>query len=72
MALTGSAPFYTIRPFGLLQRIVALVSYRDTPVDADDARERRSFVQDMISRNPNAFSSDLDVQAMMHHFPGQF
>jgi hypothetical protein len=40
--------------------------------DAAAARARRAFVQDAVSRNPDAFESDLDVQAMMQHYPGQF
>lgn len=39
---------------------------------AEATRNRRDFIQDTISRNPHAFSSDLDVQAMMSHYPGDF
>lgn len=49
---------------------------RRRPIDpseaAEAARERRAFIQDMMHRNPDAFASDLDVQAMMGHFPSQF
>jgi len=36
----------------------------------EDSRMRREFVQEMLHRNPDAFSSDLDVQSMMQHYPG--
>lgn len=38
----------------------------------DDARARREFIWEMISRNPDAFSSDADVQSMMGMYPGRF
>lgn len=38
----------------------------------DDARARRDFVNEMVGRNPDAFSSELDIQHMMHLFPGRF
>ena len=40
--------------------------------NAEEARARRAFVHDAMSRNPDTFASDLDVQAMMQHYPGQF
>jgi hypothetical protein len=42
------------------------------PERPEDARARRAFVQDMLNRNPGAFSSELDVQFMMQHFPRSF
>ena len=33
---------------------------------------RRDFVREMQERNPDAFSSDLDVQQMMALFPDKF
>jgi hypothetical protein len=66
------APAIARRPsFGGLRRLAA----RLVPASAGDAaaaRERRAFVQDMSIRNPDAFSSDLDMQAMLLHFPGRF
>jgi len=44
----------------------------DTGDTGDDARLRRAFIQEMLSRNPDAFSSDLDLQAMMQHYPASF
>ncbi|ANT60968.1 hypothetical protein AYJ57_11705 [Salipiger sp. CCB-MM3] len=38
----------------------------------DDARARREFIWEMMSRNPDAFSSDADVQSMMGMYPGRF
>lgn len=43
----------------------------DTPHEAARAR-RREFVQEMLMRNPGAFSSDLDVQSMMLCYPDRF
>ncbi len=44
-----------------------------TPMpDAEDARSRRAFVEEMLDRNALAFSSELDVQAMMHVYPARF
>jgi hypothetical protein len=42
------------------------------PESPEDARARRAFVQEMLSRNPGAFSSELDVQSMMQHYPRSF
>ena len=42
------------------------------PESPEDARARRAFVQEMLSRNPGAFSSELDVQFMMQHYPRSF
>ena len=53
-------PFFT-------SRLTLAANARD---EVEEARDRRAFVQEMLSRNPKAFSSDLDVQAMMQHYPG--
>jgi hypothetical protein len=42
------------------------------PEHPEDARARRAFVQEMLSRNPAAFSSELDVQFMMQHYSRSF
>lgn len=58
---------------GLIKR--AFHAARDffaTGEDHIDTSERRAFVQEMLHRNPDAFSSDYDVQSMMQHFPGHF
>lgn len=39
---------------------------------AEDTRTRRAFIQEMMDRAPNAFGNELDVQAMMHIYPGRF
>jgi hypothetical protein len=54
------------RAFRRLRRRVA------APAPPEDARARRAFVQEMLSRNPGAFSSELGVQFMMQHFPRSF
>lgn len=58
-----------LRPAALLRSLATRLS---APADPDDARARRDFVREMTTRNPDAFSSDLDVQAMMQHYPGHF
>ena len=42
------------------------------PPPEDDIRARRAFIDEMVSRNPHAFESDLDVQAMMGMFCERF
>jgi hypothetical protein len=60
-------------PTGLFKRgLQALAAiFASSPENCDTA-ERRAFVQEMLDRNPDAFSSDYDVQSMMQHFPGHF
>ncbi|MBI1416232.1 MAG: hypothetical protein GC146_03330 [Limimaricola sp.] len=41
-----------------------------SPVDG--TRSRRDFVHDMLTRNAEAFSSDLDIQQVMLCFPDRF
>ncbi len=43
---------------------------REMPRGAD--RARRAFVDEMLSRNPDAFASEYDVQCMLHMYPGRF
>ncbi len=38
------------------------------PLDPDELHSRRSFVQEVVARNPEAFSSELDVEAMMQYY----
>lgn len=42
------------------------------PDSPEDARNRRAFLQEMLSRNPEAFSSELDVQGLIQHYSGSF
>ena len=35
-------------------------------------RARRAFVDEMLSRNADAFGCEADVQGMMHLFPERF
>lgn len=37
-----------------------------------EERLRRELVREVILRRPEAFSSELDVQAMMYMYPGRF
>lgn len=56
-----------------LQRRSGLGGERRPAYDLPDAaRARRKFIQDMLTRNPDAYSSELDVQNMMLMFPGKF
>ncbi|PWJ21382.1 hypothetical protein [Jannaschia seohaensis] len=71
MTAIGIAASQIRRPaFAAILRRVA-VGLAPAAPDADEARARRAFVQEMIARNPDAFSSDLDVHALMQHYPGQ-
>lgn len=63
--------------FNLLE-LLSLSARRDrknrpAPETSPEAtRSRREFVDQMLTRNPDAFTSDLDVQNMMLQFPGRF
>ncbi len=61
---------------GILEMLAWLIGFdpetaKSEPV-AEDDRDRRAFVDEMLMRNPSAFSSEQDVANMMHHFPGRF
>ncbi len=45
---------------------------RTEETQPDDARSRREFIREVLSRNPDAFSSDADVQSMMSMYPGRY
>ncbi|WP_300531630.1 hypothetical protein [uncultured Mameliella sp.] len=55
-------------------RLAAVLIRRrgDAETTPEEARQRRAFVQSMLSRNPEAFSCGEDVTGMMAHFPGRF
>ena len=38
----------------------------------EDSRNRRDFFLEMLNRNPDAFQNELEVQNMMHSYPGRF
>ncbi|MFC3616752.1 hypothetical protein ACFORG_23665 [Lutimaribacter marinistellae] len=38
----------------------------------DDHRAERDFINDIIWSNPDAYSSELDVQNMLNLYPGKF
>lgn len=73
MQITASKPLtYPRLPVGLLERLIKGLmpqGPRNTP-NAD--RARRDFVNETLRANPQAFGSDHDVAAMMHHFPERF
>ncbi|MDU8909709.1 hypothetical protein [Aestuariicoccus sp. MJ-SS9] len=65
------APTLLDRAFAVFRQIVS--AREETALETADAvRARRAFVQEMLDRNPNAFSSDLDVKSMMQHYPDSF
>ena len=39
---------------------------------ASDLRAERDFINEMVWNNPDAFSSELDVQNMLNCYPGRF
>ena len=41
-------------------------------VSPEVERARREFLQEMLARNPDGFSSELDVQSMMLFYSGKF
>lgn len=74
MASIDTAPVFAHRSATLVQVLRALfLSRRATPpADPAEACARRAFLLEMADRNPDAFACDLDVQAMMQHYPGRF
>lgn len=76
MAAIDTNLAFALRPAASLRRAAALLRSLATrmsaPADPDDARTRRDFVRETTARNPDAFSGDLDVQAVMLHYSGQF
>ncbi|MBF9029219.1 hypothetical protein HKCCE3408_02315 [Rhodobacterales bacterium HKCCE3408] len=61
---------------GLFDLLARLRPERRAPAPAPDLaaedRARRDFIDEMVSRNPDAFASHLDVQAMMTCFSWRF
>lgn len=72
-AFTTNAPrstrLFSFHVFGLVAKFR---SSKHKAVDQDDARQRRDFVTDMLARNPQAFSTNEDMAAMMCLFPDRF
>lgn len=68
MMISPPAPILS-RLAGLFQRI-----RKDAPVvdHHEEQRNQRELLGEMMSRNPEAFSSDLDVQFMMSQCPGEY
>ncbi|WP_232400906.1 hypothetical protein [Pseudophaeobacter flagellatus] len=59
------------KALGFIQRVFNFAP-RLEETQPDDARSRREFIWEVLSRNPDAFSSDADVQSMMSMYPGRF
>ena len=64
------------RPLGLtslgLRKLFSLKTSEAAPESADEARNRREFIREMIFDNPGSFSNDYDIQHLMSHFPRDF
>ena len=71
MALAEESGLISFPHFGAyLDRLFERFSRK---ADASESEQhRRDFVSAKLWDNPDAFSSEYDVQAMMSHFPGQF
>ncbi|KPQ17151.1 MAG: hypothetical protein HLUCCO18_05940 [Rhodobacteraceae bacterium HLUCCO18] len=64
------------RRLGLRDSLMAWIN-RAAPVhNVKDApqtdRDRRDFMLTMMEDHPHAFTSEADVQCMMHLYPGRF
>ena len=63
-------------PAPILSRLASLFRFgrsEAAPVDHhEDQRNQREVLSEMMSRNPEAFSSDLDVQFIMSQCPGDY
>jgi hypothetical protein len=61
---------------GLFDRIVAWIDRTAPAHGTEDApetdRDRRDFMLTMMEDHPHAFTSEADVQCMMHLYPGRF
>lgn len=70
---TRLAPTRTV---GLLDRILDWIeghAVARPPQDAPETdRDRRDFLLGMMDDHPHAFTSEADVQCMMHLYPGRF
>ena len=38
------------------------------PADRADLHSQRSFMQETLGRSPDAFTSDLDLETLMHYY----
>lgn len=67
--LSVSAPFPGLSlSFGLRKRIRPA----QKPVPAEDRQATRDFIAETLSRCPDAFASEADLQAMLYLYPGRF
>lgn len=65
-----------ILPLGPTRHITAVLRHAATcwarisdPTPPIEDRERHRFVQETLLENPDAFSSEYDVQTLMLHYP---
>ena len=65
------APTFLDRSASLVRQVTSLFSSSER-VEDDSPVAHSEFVQDMISRNADYFSSEYDVQAMMSYYPREF
>ena len=57
----------------LFGRLAKYYDTRTQPTPSmDDLRAEREFLNELIWSNPDAFSSELDIQNMMHLYPHRF
>ena len=58
----------------LMARLASLLTRapRDPEQVAEDARNRRAFIRDMLDQNLQAFGCEEDVMNMMYLYPGRF
>jgi hypothetical protein len=71
MTLPAAAPRFSEGVLALLARLVFPRPAKPDP-EPDDSRDRRDFVLEMMDGCPHAFASELDVQCMMHLYPGRY
>lgn len=69
----GFAPTLLERAAALVWQMAQSVTTRATASGTHDkTRDRHLLVQEMLDRNPDALSTDRDVQMMMQKYPGSF
>ena len=63
-------------PAPILSRLAGLFQFKRREASFADHHEehrnQREVLSEMMSRNPDAFSSDLDVQFMLSQCPGDY
>ncbi|WP_204113381.1 hypothetical protein [Shimia biformata] len=73
--LSAFAPPFMSQLFQMSMRVFPGNRPTSDPVTRDQEnmdRARRDFIRDVIETNPDAFTSDIDIQFMMQAYPGKF